>query len=74
METKEQRGKRRSASRFEAIAILIAMTVIGVIIWGGVEDNSPLVTFGATAFIGCLGYAASMRGADAWANVAAGKM
>jgi len=69
-EEKVERGKRRSALRFEIFATLIAAIIIDRMIRGDMDSAtmSALTGFGSTIFLVCLGYAAALRGIDSYAN------
>lgn len=61
IETKKERGKRRSAFRFELFAILVAIAGFAMF-W----FDKDVTSFASTIFIACLGYGASLRGMDAY--------
>lgn len=67
VESVTERGKRKSAFRFEVFALFVAALVLDRM-WRGEMDASSsaaLTGFGTTVFIAALGYAASLRGMDA---------
>lgn len=70
-ETKESvRGKRKAATRFEALAALTAMGVITAVLRCELDASqiSAMTGFGATVFLACLGYSAALRGIDSYAH------